>query len=356
MGRASSLKKLETLQGADMPDPTKEMRYILDLTRPYDNLLATEGNRNQKFIWGNELLSASGESSFHYLQDHLGSPIRLMGESESDTLAYDEFGVPLVGAGKNIHQPFGFTGYQMDEVSGLYYAQARYFSAENARFISEDYVRDGVNWYVHCENNSIAYYDPDGCAKLRWNGNNYRYHASNKTADVGLAVVSALPFAGVAVPIAKGLTGLVTPDEIDLKSSRDISSVLGNAADVGSFIAHIETVIDIFGASGSLTGAIASIASKLGWIGSALGFINILAILFDSSYTVQQAVELSGAVQWTNAKTAIALALAAEQVMANYLASGAVSISKDGYSLIWHSEYARQVYYKMLAAIKSGCE
>ena len=78
MGRASSLKRLETLQDTNMPDPTREMRYILDLTRPYDNLLMTEGSQNQSFVWGNELLSASGESSFSYLQDYLGSPIRLI--------------------------------------------------------------------------------------------------------------------------------------------------------------------------------------------------------------------------------------------------------------------------------------
>ena len=120
--------------------------------------------KNQSFVWGNELLSASGESSFHYLTDHLGSPIRLMGENESDTLAFDEFGVALVQAGqtKRFNQPFGFTGYMMDEISGLYYVQARYFSAENARFVSEDYVRDGVNWYVHCYNNPLIFVDRNG--------------------------------------------------------------------------------------------------------------------------------------------------------------------------------------------------
>ena len=209
MGRASSLKKLETLQDTSMPDPTKEMRYILDLTRPYDNLLATEGSQNQSFVWGNELLSASGESSFHYLSDHLGSPIRLMGESESDALAYDEFGVALVGAG-NIHQPFGFTGehqflsggfsnslqpfgfagYQADFITGTYYAQAREYDPATSRMISEDthwnpdnmifgdlpgnyFVPDidaimqSANLYVYCGNNSISFYDLAGNNRQR---------------------------------------------------------------------------------------------------------------------------------------------------------------------------------------------
>jgi YD repeat-containing protein len=82
-GFRNRVKKLENLQIADSatPDPTRELRYTLDMTLPYDNLLMTEGSQNQNFIWGNSLLSATGESdnqNFHYLQDHLGSPIRLM--------------------------------------------------------------------------------------------------------------------------------------------------------------------------------------------------------------------------------------------------------------------------------------
>ena len=92
-----------------------------------------------------------------------------MGENESDALAFDEFGVAVVQAGqtKRFNQPFGFTGYMMDEVSGLYFAQARYFDPATSRFISEDYVRDGVNWYVHCYNNPLIYIDRDGCVATR---------------------------------------------------------------------------------------------------------------------------------------------------------------------------------------------
>ena len=127
-------------------------------------MLATEGAQNQSFVWGNELLSASEESNFHYLQDHLGSPIRLVGGENDEALAYDEFGVAVVGAGEKMHQPFGFTGYQTDNISGLYFAQARYFDPATSRFISEDYVRDGVNWYVHCYNNPLIFVDLDGLA------------------------------------------------------------------------------------------------------------------------------------------------------------------------------------------------
>ena len=166
-------------------DPSNEVRYILDITRPYNNLLMTEGKKNQRYIWGNELLEAEGADPFYYLQDHLGSPIRLVDgkddsgkndHSSGEPLAYDEFGVLLVEA-QNAENPFGFTGYQRDDISGLYYAQARYYNPMVGRFVSEDSVRNltdrmpngrevidplSLNLYTYCQNNSIKFTDPSG--------------------------------------------------------------------------------------------------------------------------------------------------------------------------------------------------
>jgi RHS repeat-associated protein len=155
---------LENIQnaGVSIPEPTKELRYILDMTRPYNDLLATDGTENQRFIWGNELLATEGENPFSYLNDHLGSPIRLLGNEQEETFAYDEFGVPTVEAGTKLHNPFGFTGYQKDNVSGLYFAQARYYNPYNARFVSEDPIKAQSNWYGYCGNSPLNYLDPMG--------------------------------------------------------------------------------------------------------------------------------------------------------------------------------------------------
>ena len=154
-------------------DPMNEVRYILDMTRPYNNLLMTEGDKTQRYIWGNELLEAEGADPFYYLQDHLGSPIRLVdGNSDGNSsanstpLSYDEFGVPLVEAaaeaGSRLYNPFGFTGYQRDNISELYYAQARYYEPLAGRFVSEDILRDNINWYNYCGGNPMAFIDPSG--------------------------------------------------------------------------------------------------------------------------------------------------------------------------------------------------
>ena len=62
----------------------------------------------------------------YYLQDDLGSPIRLAdaGGGVIQSYGYDEFGQDLYGNGGMI-QPFGFTGYEPDAIAGTAFAQAR---------------------------------------------------------------------------------------------------------------------------------------------------------------------------------------------------------------------------------------
>jgi RHS repeat-associated protein len=131
----------------------------------------------------------------------LGSPIRLIGENVDTPMAYDEFGVPLVGAVQNVSQPFGFTGYTTEDVTGFYYAQARVYSPNNSRFISEDThwnpgnmifgdepynrvipsisaIRQGMNLYSYCMGNPLLYIDRDGCAAQEYGSWGYNPHTN----------------------------------------------------------------------------------------------------------------------------------------------------------------------------------
>lgn len=56
------------------------------------------------------------------------------------------------------------TGKPCDEGTGLYYFGARCYDPEVGRFTSPDPARDGLNWYIYCANNPLAYIDPDGKA------------------------------------------------------------------------------------------------------------------------------------------------------------------------------------------------
>jgi len=96
----------------------------------------------------------------------LGSPIRLLGNDNSEAMAYDEFGVLEISASThNFNNPFGFTGYQTDKISELYYAQARYYSPTSGRFFAEDPIKDRLNWYGYCNANPVAFVDPTGLAE-----------------------------------------------------------------------------------------------------------------------------------------------------------------------------------------------
>jgi len=198
--RVAKLESLHNTQTA-VPTPAEEVRYVLDMTLPYDNLLMTQHSdvqhptipgsiqspQTQSFVWGNSLLSATGatqEQNFHYLQDHLGSPIRLLGNDNLNApISHDEFGVleVVTTTPQGQHNPFGFTGYQRDNISGLHYAQARYYNPTVARFTAQDAVRDGANWYAYCNANPLGFVDRNGL----WPDNVHRCRTTEWAIEMG---------------------------------------------------------------------------------------------------------------------------------------------------------------------------
>ena len=185
----------------------EEEDYLLDLTRGYHNLLDIQKEeRGQRFYFDGNVTAMEetggktaigrksvGRTAFpglhYYMQDELGSPLRVSGyrkkegsftgRSEYLTYWYDEFGNDLGGeleeAGipspydrQRVEQPFGYTGYRYDEISGTYFAQAREYQPGNGRFTAEDVIKgNGVvpwtlNQYGYCLNNPIKYVDMEG--------------------------------------------------------------------------------------------------------------------------------------------------------------------------------------------------
>ncbi|MGN0130946.1 MAG: RHS repeat domain-containing protein, partial [Lachnospiraceae bacterium] len=154
------------------PDPETKIRYTIDLTRGYHNLLQKEetGSR-QTYLWDGNVagMKEEAENNCYYFQDELGSPVRLMDEEGSlrETYGYDEFGQDLYGNQGEI-QPFGYTGYQSDRVTGTYYAQAREYRAELGRFAGRDIIKGytaapyTLNEYGYCFGNPMILVDPNG--------------------------------------------------------------------------------------------------------------------------------------------------------------------------------------------------
>ena len=75
----------------------------------------------QSYVWDfNVAYMEEGEKEFTYLQDELGSTIRLLeqgGESQA-IYGYDEFGEDTYRT-QGYLQPFGYTGYRYDNVADI---------------------------------------------------------------------------------------------------------------------------------------------------------------------------------------------------------------------------------------------
>lgn len=77
--------------------------------------------------------------------------------------------------------PMTFTGKQQDDTTGLYYFNARFYDPRLGRFLSEDPVKDGSNWYAYCDNNPLKYVDPSGMYTMKTDGAwLYGYHTPVK--------------------------------------------------------------------------------------------------------------------------------------------------------------------------------
>ena len=57
---------------------------------------------------------------------------------------------------------FRYRGEYYDGETGFYYLRNRYYDPKKGRFITEDPIRDGNNWYVYCNGNPVLNIDPTG--------------------------------------------------------------------------------------------------------------------------------------------------------------------------------------------------
>ena len=167
-----NLNPLNQLKAME-PEAEKTIRYTIDLTRDYHNLLEREENqRSQIYLWdGNAagFYDEGEESLQYYLQDELGSPLRIEGEDGHlrESCGYDEFGCDLYGNQGKV-QPFGYTGYQHDTVAGTYFAQAREYDEKLGDFYALDKFIGSINLpityngYIYCVQKPLDNTDSTG--------------------------------------------------------------------------------------------------------------------------------------------------------------------------------------------------
>ena len=115
------------------------------------------------------LITINGKDMEYYLSDVHGDITKLMNTSGEVTrdYQYDGFGNQLPveeEAATPDNNPFRYCGEYYDAETGSIYLRARYYDTSTGRFLSEDPIKDGVNWYVYAGNNPITFWDPLGLA------------------------------------------------------------------------------------------------------------------------------------------------------------------------------------------------
>ena len=80
---------------------------------------------------------------------------------KKNTYEYDPWG-SITTQTETIDNSIKYAGEYFDDETGLIYLRNRYYDPSVGRFISEDPIRDGANWYVYANNNPVNYVDPTG--------------------------------------------------------------------------------------------------------------------------------------------------------------------------------------------------
>ena len=113
-------------------------------------------------------VSSNQTGSLYFLTDHLGSTQGLTGTSGNvaEWQRYTSFGESDVS---NTLTRYGFTGREKDSDTNLIYYRARWYDAEQGRFISQDpigFAGGNTNLYSYVSNNPVSKTDPLGLYEI----------------------------------------------------------------------------------------------------------------------------------------------------------------------------------------------
>ena len=110
---------------------------------------------------------------FYYHTNHLGSTAFVTDQNQNVTqgFLYAPFGEITteydINFGYNVLPKYSFNAKELDEETGMYYYEARYYKPPV--FTSRDPMFEKYFWmtpYAYCANNPVKYVDPNGCVPI----------------------------------------------------------------------------------------------------------------------------------------------------------------------------------------------
>ncbi len=137
-----------------------------------DNIVRESGDRQITYHRGKEDIIAQNKNGTisYYVYNIYGDTKQLIDGSRNVLRTYmsDGFGTARFTYGTDgATTPFQYRGQYYDEESGLYYLRNRYYNPELGRFLTVDPAKDGLNWYIYCNNDPVNFVDPWGLYSLR---------------------------------------------------------------------------------------------------------------------------------------------------------------------------------------------
>ena len=131
--------------------------------------VGASGSITGSYLRGAGLIATDigGERSYNLYNAH-GDVVQLAGEDSSIDLQYDydAYGNQREIPGQDTTtpdiNPFRYSGEYLDFETNYIYLRARYYDTTTGRFLTEDPIRDGMNWYGYCAGNPVRFTDPTG--------------------------------------------------------------------------------------------------------------------------------------------------------------------------------------------------
>ena len=114
--------------------------------------------------------SGGNQNEYFYAKDVQGSTTNITDNTGACVQSYDytDFGETAERIATDFKNEICYTGGIYDELTGLYYLNARYYNPDEGVFLSQDTYRgteknaECWNLYAYCANNPINYVDPSG--------------------------------------------------------------------------------------------------------------------------------------------------------------------------------------------------